>query len=164
MFNYGFELFVNLFQGVMFTVFCYKFLTPSRNKICEGIAFCVASLLTFLSITQINRLYLSFAYIETVVFFAIMIPYCVLFFKDRIFVKILTPVIFNVIYSVLSLYAPGFYDSEPATVALMHEYAADNGYEIDITESRYHHEIYLSDARRVAQERLKTVIRIPITR
>lgn len=58
----------------------------------------------------------------------------------------------------------GFYDSEPATVALMHEYAADNGYEIDITESRYHHEIYLSDARRVAQERLKTVIRIPITR
>lgn len=44
MFNYGFELFVNLFQGVMFTVFCYKFLTPSRNKICEGIAFCVASL------------------------------------------------------------------------------------------------------------------------
>ena len=68
MFNYGFELFVNLFQGVMFTVFCYKFLTPSRNKICEGIAFCVASLLMFLSITQINRLYVSFAYIETVVF------------------------------------------------------------------------------------------------
>lgn len=102
MFNYGFELFVNLFQGVMFTVFCYKFLTPSRNKICEGIAFCVASLLMFLSITQINRLYVSFAYIETVVFFAIMIPYCVLFFKDRIFVKILTPVILNVIYSVLS--------------------------------------------------------------
>lgn len=102
MFNYGFELFVNLFQGVMFTVFCYKFLTPSRNKICEGIAFCIASLLMFLSITQINRLYVSFAYIETVVFFAIMIPYCVLFFKDRIFVKILTPVILNVIYSVLS--------------------------------------------------------------
>jgi len=107
MFNYGFELFVNLFQGVMFTVFCYKFLTPSRNKICEGIAFCVASLLMFLSITQINRLYVTFAYIETVVFFAIMIPYCVLFFKDRIFVKILTPVILNVIYSALSLYAPG---------------------------------------------------------
>lgn len=102
MFNYGFELFVNLFQGVMFTVFCYKFLTPSRNKICEGIAFCVASLLMFFSITLINWLYLSFAYIETVVFFAIMIPYCVLFFKDRIFVKILTPVILNVIYSVLS--------------------------------------------------------------
>ena len=58
----------------------------------------------------------------------------------------------------------GPYDDEPATVALMHEYAEKNGYEIDITESRYHHEIYLSDARRVAPERLKTVIRIPITR
>lgn len=58
----------------------------------------------------------------------------------------------------------GPYDDEPATVALMHEYAEENGYEIDITESRYHHEIYLSDARRVAPERLKTVIRIPITR
>lgn len=56
----------------------------------------------------------------------------------------------------------GSYNSEPATVALMHEYATDNGYEIDITESRYHHEIYLSDARRVPPERRKTVIRIPI--
>lgn len=87
MFNYGFELFVNLFQGVMFTVFCYKFLTPSRNKICEGIAFCVASLLMFFSITLINWLYLSFAYIETVVFFAIMIPYCVLFLKTEFLLK-----------------------------------------------------------------------------
>lgn len=58
----------------------------------------------------------------------------------------------------------GSYDDEPATVALMHEYAEENGYEIDITKSRYHHEIYLSDARRVAPERLKTVIRIPITK
>lgn len=58
----------------------------------------------------------------------------------------------------------GSYDDEPATVALMHEYTEENGYEIDITESRYHHEIYLSDARRVAPERIKTVIRIPITR
>lgn len=58
----------------------------------------------------------------------------------------------------------GSYDDEPATVALMHEYAAENGYEIDITESRRHHEIYLSDARRVAPEKLKTVIRLPIKR
>lgn len=56
----------------------------------------------------------------------------------------------------------GSYDDEPATVALMHEYAVENGYEIDITESRYHHEIYLSDARRVSPEKLKTVIRHPI--
>lgn len=56
----------------------------------------------------------------------------------------------------------GSYDDEPATVAAMHEYAIDNGYELDITDTRYHHEIYLSDARKVAPEKLKTVIRHPI--
>lgn len=56
----------------------------------------------------------------------------------------------------------GPYDDEPATVKLMHEYAAAEGYTIDITEKRLHHEIYLSDARRVAPERLKTVVRHPV--
>ena len=56
----------------------------------------------------------------------------------------------------------GSYDDEPASVAAMHEYAIENGYEIDITDTRYHHEIYLSDARKVAPEKLKTVIRHPI--
>lgn len=56
----------------------------------------------------------------------------------------------------------GDYDDEPATVSLMNEYAKANGYETDITNTRFHHEIYLSDARRVAPEKRKTVIRIPI--
>lgn len=56
----------------------------------------------------------------------------------------------------------GRYDDEPATVRLMHEYAEKQGYEIDITDTRFHHEIYLSDARRVAPEKLKTVMRHPI--
>ena len=56
----------------------------------------------------------------------------------------------------------GRYDDEPATVSLMHEYAKNQGYEIDITDKRFHHEIYLSDARRVAPEKLKTVVRHPI--
>ncbi|MCI8466226.1 MAG: transcriptional regulator [Lachnospiraceae bacterium] len=56
----------------------------------------------------------------------------------------------------------GPYDSEPATVALMHEFMEKEGYRLDITQQRLHHEIYLSDARRVAPERLKTVIRHPI--
>lgn len=56
----------------------------------------------------------------------------------------------------------GRYDDEPAIVKLMHEYAEKQGYEIDITDTRFHHEIYLSDARRVAPERLKTVVRHPI--
>ncbi len=56
----------------------------------------------------------------------------------------------------------GSYDDEPKTVALMHEYMAVNGYVLDISESRYHHEIYLSDPRKCAVEKLKTVVRHPI--
>lgn len=56
----------------------------------------------------------------------------------------------------------GSYDNEPETVKLMHEYMEQEGYALDITDKRYHHEIYLSDARRVAPEKLKTVIRHPI--
>ena len=56
----------------------------------------------------------------------------------------------------------GSYDNEPKTVALMHEYIKANGYDLDITESRYHHEIYLSDPRKCAADKLKTVVRHPI--
>ena len=56
----------------------------------------------------------------------------------------------------------GPYDDEPATVAMMDSYLKENGYENDFSETRQHHEIYLSDARRVAPEKLKTVIRHPI--
>ena len=58
----------------------------------------------------------------------------------------------------------GPYDDEPATVAAMTEYARAQGYEADFGESRFHHEIYLSDVRRCRPERLKTVIRHPIRR
>ncbi|MCH5158152.1 MAG: GyrI-like domain-containing protein [Clostridiales bacterium] len=58
----------------------------------------------------------------------------------------------------------GSYDDEPKTVALMHDYMAANGYELDINENRYHHEIYLSDPRKCAVEKLKTVVRHPIKR
>lgn len=58
----------------------------------------------------------------------------------------------------------GAYDDEPATIAIMDEYLRENGYENDITEERLHHEIYLSDARRVAPEKWKTVIRHPVRR
>lgn len=56
----------------------------------------------------------------------------------------------------------GPYDDEPKSVALMEDFARQNGYETDICESRQHHEIYLSDPRRTAPEKLKTVIRHPI--
>ncbi len=56
----------------------------------------------------------------------------------------------------------GSYDDEPATVNAMDKFIADNGYENDISDTRRHHEIYLSDARKAAPEKLKTVIRHPI--
>ncbi len=56
----------------------------------------------------------------------------------------------------------GSYDNEPTTISLMNEYIKENGYELDITDTRYHHEIYLSDPRRCDASKLKTVIRHPI--
>lgn len=56
----------------------------------------------------------------------------------------------------------GPYDDEPTTVDLMHQYMESQGYALDITDARMHHEIYLSDARKVAPEKRKTVIRHPV--
>lgn len=56
----------------------------------------------------------------------------------------------------------GPYDDEPANVALMDAFIAERGYANDFSDARLHHEIYLSDVRRTAPEKLKTVIRHPI--
>lgn len=56
----------------------------------------------------------------------------------------------------------GSYDDEPTTVELMHKYIEENGYDLDITDTRYHHEIYLSDPRKCDENKLKTVIRHPV--
>ena len=56
----------------------------------------------------------------------------------------------------------GSFDEESATIALMDEYLDKNGYVNDITPKRLHHEIYLSDPRKVVPEKWKTVIRHPI--
>lgn len=58
----------------------------------------------------------------------------------------------------------GPYDNEPETVELMEKHAKEQGYIIDISDERHHHEIYLSDPRKTAPEKLKTVIRHPIKR
>ena len=56
----------------------------------------------------------------------------------------------------------GPFDHEPSTVALMDQYIAENGYANDMNENRLHHEIYLSDARKAAPEKRKTIVRHPI--
>ena len=58
----------------------------------------------------------------------------------------------------------GPFDDEPATVALMDRFLAETGYENDLSDTRLHHEIYISDARKVPPEKWKTVIRHPIRR
>ena len=54
------------------------------------------------------------------------------------------------------------YDDEPASVKMMDDFVHENGYENDISKNRLHHEIYLSDPRKTASEKWKTVIRHPI--
>lgn len=56
----------------------------------------------------------------------------------------------------------GSYDSEPAAIEKMDNYAKEQGYEIDINKERLHHEIYLSDPRRCDVNKLRTVLRHPI--
>ncbi len=56
----------------------------------------------------------------------------------------------------------GPYDEEPATVEAMHRFMEEQGYVLDITDQRFHHEIYLSDVRKVAPERCRTVVRHPV--
>ena len=56
----------------------------------------------------------------------------------------------------------GSYEDEPITVEAMHEFIKAQGYTLDISDERYHHEIYLSDPRKTSVEKLKTVIRHPV--
>lgn len=56
----------------------------------------------------------------------------------------------------------GPYDDEPATVASMHQFMEQKGYQLDFNDQRMHHEIYISDPRKTDQSRLKTIIRHPV--
>lgn len=56
----------------------------------------------------------------------------------------------------------GPFDHEPATVEIMDEFVKENGYMNDMNSKRLHHEIYMTDARKTAPEKWKTVIRHPI--
>jgi hypothetical protein len=53
----------------------------------------------------------------------------------------------------------GSYDNEPLSFKRMEDFCVDNNF---ARESKKHREIYLSDARRVSADRLKTVLRFKI--
>ena len=56
----------------------------------------------------------------------------------------------------------GPYDDEPKTLALMDSFITDSNLRNDISDSRHHHEIYLSDPRKTDPSKQKTVLRIPV--
>ncbi len=56
----------------------------------------------------------------------------------------------------------GLYDDEPATVERMDAFAAQSGYVNDFSDVRHHHEVYLSDPRKAAPDKLRTIIRHPL--
>ena len=56
----------------------------------------------------------------------------------------------------------GSYNDEPETIQKMNEFTREKGYSINLTDKRYHHEIYLSDPRKADIDKIKTVIRQPI--
>jgi len=56
----------------------------------------------------------------------------------------------------------GPYDDEPATIDALKTFIADAGYQLDLSDQRKHHELYLSDPRKTSPEKLKTIIRYPI--
>lgn len=56
----------------------------------------------------------------------------------------------------------GPYDAEPESLEAIDRHIESNGYIKDITATRRHHEIYLSDPRKCRPEKMKTVLRIPI--
>jgi len=56
----------------------------------------------------------------------------------------------------------GSFDDEPGSVAKIDKFIAANGYAKDFGEQRTHHEIYLSDPRKTAPQKCKTIIRLPI--
>lgn len=78
--------------------------------------------------------------------------------KDPLFQEVaLTPLHENLCVQMLHV---GPYDCEPESIREMESFVTGQGYRFD----GLHHEIYLSDPRRVAREKLRTILRIPVSR
>lgn len=98
-----FELFINLFQGIVFTLFCNFFFTPKFSKrintaICAGVVLLLFSVITLINITNT-----SIANIEIVLYLAIIVPFSVFCHKEKTFLKIVMPVIAFVILMCIAM-------------------------------------------------------------
>lgn len=89
----AFELFINLFQGIILVMFCYKFLGGKFDKRKNIIFAIIAIIVMFVGITVQNYLSINFSLSEVLLFCIIMFSYTFICLKGKIYLKILTPVI-----------------------------------------------------------------------
>lgn len=88
----GFELFINLYQGIIIVMFCYKFLGGKFDKRKNIIFAIFAIIVMFLGITVQNYLSVTFSLSEVLLYCIIMFSYTFICLKGKIYLKILTPV------------------------------------------------------------------------
>lgn len=96
--NIAIEWFVNFFQGIVFVTFCYKYFDKRYEKKLNIIFFITAVVLMFAAITTLNYFSESFAYIEVLVFMAIMITYCIVALEGKLYLKIIIPLLIYLLY------------------------------------------------------------------
>lgn len=110
------ETVASIFQSGVFVVFCYKFLTPKWGKIVNLLGVLGAIGVMYGTITFINSIYISFAYIEVVAYFAIMLPYVFIFLKGKWYMKIFTPltgyVVNQIISFIMSQFVSGIFNRD----------------------------------------------------
>ncbi len=116
---YAFEHFISLFQSGIFVTFCYKFLEPKFSKVLNIIAWAVTIVAMYIAITIQNYITPTFAFSEILIYSTIMIPYCILCLKGKLYQKISLPLLFygfgliiSFIVSSISNEILGHYDTD----------------------------------------------------
>lgn len=98
-----FELFINFFQGAVFTLFCNLFL-QRRFRISINVSICtIVTVLMFSVITIINYRFPTIANIEIIAYVMIMLPFSIITHKDKLYLKIIVPIVIFALYMCVSL-------------------------------------------------------------
>lgn len=93
-----YELFINLLQGAVFALFCNLFLKRRFGKTINTLLCVLATVLMFTVITVINYSFAAVANIEIIAFFLIMLPFSIIAHKDKLYLKIIVPIVVFALY------------------------------------------------------------------
>lgn len=93
-----YELFINFFQGAVFTLFCNLFLKRRFERKLNILLCTLATVLMFTVITVINYSFPAVANIEIIAFFLIMLPFSIVAHKDKLYLKIIVPIVVFALY------------------------------------------------------------------